>query len=160
MEAQSRGLRPSFGQTTKDYYVFGHFSCQLIPSIFATRWHLEMRASFHRRWATLRASPTGINQPTVEIRRRSPLSNFPGKVGAIVVALGGGWKCACYALPIAFHNFGLEYRFDTEFRFHLTNSLISRLGQIHKPLYFFLWNHIFWICEKRAKNGRNRAGGI
>ena len=21
----------------KDYYVFGHFSCQLIPSIFATR---------------------------------------------------------------------------------------------------------------------------
>ena len=47
----------------------------------------------------------------MEIRRRSPLSNFPGKVGAIVVALGG-LKCAYYALPIAFHNFGLEYRFD------------------------------------------------
>ena len=152
MEAQSRGLRPSFGQTTKDYYVFGHFSCQLIPSIFATRWHLEMRASFHRRWATLRASPTGVNQPTMEIRRRSPLSNFPGKVGAIVVALGGGWKCAYYALPIAFHNFGLEYRFDAGISspsYELANLKDGPNSQT--PRLFPYEIKIFRVAEKGQK---------
>ena len=121
-----------------------------------------MRASFHRRWATLRESPTGINQPTVEIRRRSPLSNFPGKVGAIVVALGGGWKCACYALPIAFHNFGRDWSIGLipECRFHLTNSPISILDRTPKPLYFFLRKSRFSELGKKGKNwsiwgGRN-----
>ena len=152
MEAQSRVLRPSFGQTTKDYYVFGHFSCQLIPSIFATRWHLEMRASFHRRWATLRASPTGINQPTVEIRRRSPLSNFPGKVGAIVVALGGGENV--HVMPFLLHSITLDWSIGLipEFWFHLTNSQISRLDQTPKPLYFFLKKSRFSELGKKGKN--------
>ena len=155
MGAQSRVLRPSFGQTTKDYYVFGHFSCQLIPSIFATRWHLEMRASFHRRWATLRASPTGINQPTVEIRRRSPLSNFPGKVGAIVVALGGAENV--HVMPFLLHSITLDWSIGLipEFWFHLTNSPISRLDQTPKPLYFPPKKSRFSELGKKGKNWSN-----
>ena len=64
-----------------------------------------------------------------------------------------------HVMPFLLHSITLDWSIGLipEFRFHLTNSPISRLDQTPKPLYFPPRNHDFQSWEKRAKTGRIRA---
>ena len=67
-----------------------------------------------------------------------------------------------HVMPFLLHSITLDWSIGliSEFRFHLTNSPISRLGQTPKPLYFFLKKSRFSDLRKKGKiwpiwGGRN-----
>ena len=58
-----------------------------------------------------------------------------------------------HVMPFLLHSITLDWSIGLilEFRFHLTNSPISRLDQTPKPLYFFLKKSRFSDLRKKGK---------